>query len=367
MSNTRELLEKVSGSVINTSTSAGAGNIGAGGGGILKPRQANRFIDYLFDQSVLMKTARIVRMNAPSVEIDKVDIGTRIMRKATEATDDGVNANPTFTKISMTTVKLRLDWEITVEGLEDNIEGDSLEDHIASLMARQTANDLEDLYINGDTALTSDALLKSLAGFKVLARATGVVVDAAGGNLTRSVFDKALRALPNKYLQRRAQLAFSTSSSLVQDYIWSLSLDATANSGYNPGAGSGTTGSGFGAPAPGSLLGDAIVNQGMGGGAGGGNGPNYINGIRPFGIPLLEVPLYPETETGTYTAASGNHGIVELTFPQNRIIGIQRDITVYREFKPKKDTIEYTQFIRVANQIENTAAYVHVRNVKVRS
>jgi len=343
----RDLLEKV----INTT------QIGAGAGGILKPRQANRFIDYLFDQSVLMKTARIVRMNAPTIEIDKVDIGQRIMRKATEGTDTTSNADPTFSKVSMTTVKLRLDWELTTEGLEDNIEGDSLEDHVASLMARQTANDLEDLYINGDTS-SADLLLKALNGFKVLARTSGVVVDAAGGNLTRSVFDKALRALPNKYLQRRSQLAFSTSSSLLQDYIWSLSLDATANNGNLVGSGNGAS--------AGTSMGDAIVNQGMGG-AGGGGDANYVGGIRPFGIPLLEVPLYPETETGTYTAASGNHGIVELTFPQNRIIGIQRDITVYREFKPKKDTIEYTQFIRVANQIENAAAYVHVRNVKVRS
>jgi hypothetical protein len=336
----RDLLEKV----VNTT------QIGAGGGGILKPRQANRFIDYLFDQSVLMKTARIVRMNAPTVEIDKVDIGQRIMRKATEGTDDGSNTDPTFSKISMTTVKLRLDWELTTEGLEDNIEGDSLEDHVASLMARQTANDLEDLYIHGNTALTGDPLLKSLDGFRKLGRTNGVVVDAAGANLTRSVFDKALRAMPNKYLQRRAQLAFSTSSSLLQDYIFSLSLDVAATGG----------------PSAGSVLGDAIVNQGLGG-AQGGAGINYVNGIRPFGIPLLEVPLYEETEAGSYTGASGNHGVVELTFPQNRIIGIQRDIVVYREFKPKKDTIEYTQFIRVANQIENAAAYVHVRNVKVRS
>jgi len=352
----RDLLEKV----INTT------QIGAGSGGLLKPRQANRFIDYLFDQSVLMKTARIVRMNAPTIEIDKVDIGQRIMRKATEGTDDGSAADPTFTKVSMTTVKLRLDWELTTEGLEDNIEGDSLEDHVASLMARQTANDLEDLYINGSTALTGEPLLKALNGFKVLARASGVVVDAAGGNLTRSIFDKALRALPNKYLQRRSQLAFATSSSLLQDYIFSLSLDASANATYNPGGGAGVTGSAFGGT-PNSALGDAIVNQGMGGGTGGGAGTAYVNGIRPFGIPMIEIPLFPETEAGTYTAASGNHGVVELTFPQNRIIGIQRDITVYREFKPKKDTIEYTQFIRVANQIENAAAYVHVRNVKVRS
>ena len=336
----KDLLEKV----INTT------QIGAGSGGILNAKQANRFIDFVFDQSVLMKTARIVRMNEPTVDIDKVDIGQRIMRKATEGTDDGSNADPTFSKVSMTTVKLRLDWELTTEGLEDNIEGDSLEDHVASLMARQTANDLEDLLIHGDTTQTSEPLIKSLNGWRKLARTNGVVVDAAGANLTRSVFDAALRDMPNKYLQRRSQLAWSTSSSLLQDYIWSLTLDVGAN----------------GAPSPGSVMGDAIVNAGLGGAQGGAT-TGYVAGLRPFGISLLEVPLYEETETGTYTGASGNHGVLELTFPNNRIVGMQRDIVVYREFKPKKDAIEYTQFVRVACQIENAAAYVHVRNVKVRS
>lgn len=336
----KDLLEKV----VSTT------QIGAGGGGILNAKQANRFLDYLFDQSVLMKTARIVRMNEPTIDIDKVDVGKRIMKKATEGTDTGVNTDPTFTKISMTTVKLRLDWELTTEGLEDNIEGDSLEDHVASLMARQTSNDLEDLYIHGDTG-SGNALLMALDGFRKRARASGVVYDAAGANLTRSVFDAALRKMPNKYLQRRNQLVWSTSSSLLQDYLWSLTLDVA----------------GTGGPSAGSTLGDAIVNQGLGGATGGGNGTAYVGGVRPFGIPLLEVPLYEETEAGSYTGAAGNHGVVELTFPQNRIIGIQRDIVVYREFKPKKDAIEYTQFIRVANQIENAAAYVHARNVKVRS
>lgn len=338
----RELLEKV----VSTT------QIGAGGGGVLKPQQANRFLDYLVEQSVLLNDVRVVRMNNPTVEIDKVNVGTRIMRKATEAVDDGTNVDPTFTKISMTTVKLRLDWELSTEGLEDNIEGTSLEDHVASLMARQTANDLEDLALHGDTT-SPDALLKSLNGYIKRARSDATVVDAAGANLTRSLFDRALRNLPNKYLQRRSSLSWYTSSSLIQDYIWSLT------NGSDTGLG------GTGAPSPGSNLGDLIVNAGTGAGSGGGSA--VVQGIRPFGITLKEVPLMTETETGTYSGASGSHGIVELTFPDNRIWGIQRDIVVYREFKPKKDTIEYTQFIRVANQIENAEAYVHMRNVKVRS
>ena len=339
----RELLEKV----VSTT------QLGAGGGGVLTPRQSNGFLDFVVEQSVLLNDVRVVRMNAPTVDIDKVNVGTRIMRKATEAVDDGNNVDPTFSKISMTTVKLRLDWELSTEGLEDNIEGTSLEDHVASLLARQTANDLEDLAINGDTT-SADPLLKALNGYTARARSAATVVDAAGANLTRSLFDKGLRNLPNKYLQRRSELSWYTSSSLVQDYLWSLSTTGTAG-----------IIDGLGAPSPGSTLGDIIVNAGTGGASGGGNA--VIQGIRPFGIALKEVPLYNETEAGSYSGAAGNHGIVELTFPNNRIWGIQRDVVIYREFKPKKDTIEYTQFIRVANQIENAEAYVHVKNVKVRS
>jgi hypothetical protein len=322
-------------------------DISGGGGGLLKPAQSNRFLDYLYEQSVLVRDARFIRMNNPTMEIDKVSVGTRLLKKATEATDDGVNKVPTFTKISLTTVKLRLDWEMSTEGLEDNIEGDSLEDHVASLMARQTANDLEDLYIHGDTT-SANALLVALDGFRKIARARGHVVDAAGANLTRSIFDRALRNLPNKYLQRRNALRWYTSSSLLQDYLWSLTLDVAAT----------------GASSPGSTFGDSIVNAGFSGAQGGAAG---LAGVRPFGIGLLEVPLMEETEAGDYTNASGNHGVVELTFPDNRIVGVQRDIVVYREFKPKKDTIEFTLYTRVANQIEDENSYVHVKNVKVRS
>jgi len=54
---------------------------------------------------------------------------------------------------------------------------------------------------------------------------------------------------------------------------------------------------------------------------------------RVLGVPVLEVPYYPA-------------GFVDLTFPQNRIWGFQRDITVNRFYVPKKDTVEYTVFVR---------------------
>jgi hypothetical protein len=319
-------------------------------GGLMKPAQSNRFIDFVIDQSVLMQNSRVVRMRTPQMEIDKTSVGTRLLAKATEATDTAANAAVTFTKVSLSTVKLRLDWALSTESLEDNIEGPSLEDHIAQIMARQTANDMDDLFINGNTS-SANSLLKALDGFIKLATASGRTVDEAGNNVSRSTYDRILRNLPTKYLQRRNELKFFSGSGVVQDSIYSLG---------NPNSATDAT---AGAPSPGSLVGDMAFLQG----SMRGNGGPGATGLSPFGIPLVEVPLMPETASGDYSGAAGSHGFLELTFPNNRVIGIHRDITVYRQFKPKTDTIEYTQYMRVASNIENADSYVIAKNVKLRT
>lgn len=324
--------------------------VGNDSGGLLKPAQSNRFLDFVIDQSVLMQNSRIVRMRTPQMEIDKLSIGTRLLSKATEATDTGSNAAVTFSKVSISTVKLRLDWAVSTESLEDNIEGASLEDHIAQVMARQTANDLDDLFINGNTS-SNNGLIKALDGFIKLAKTNGRTVDEAGNNVSRATYDRILRNLPTKYLQRRNELKFFTGSGVVQDTIYSLG---------NPNSATAAT---AGAPAPMSQVGEMAFLQGTMRG----NGGPGSTGISPFGIPLVEIPLMPETVAGDYSPTSGSHGYVELTFPNNRIIGIHRDITVYRQFKPKTDTIEYTQFMRVGSNIENADSYVIGKNVKLRS
>jgi len=291
-----------------------------------------------------------VRMRTPTMDIDKVSVGTRLMAKATEASDTGSNAAVTFTKVSLSSVKLRLDWELSTESLEDNIEGASLEDHLAQVMARQTANDLDDLLINGNTS-SNNGLLKALNGFNKLALAGGVVVDEAGNNVSRATYDRVLRNMPTKYLQRRSELRFFSGAGVVQDTSFSL---------QNPNSATAAT---AGAPAPGSTYGEqAFMNGSIRA-----NGGPGATGLSPYGVPLIEIPLMPETVAGDYSPTSGYHGYVELTFPNNRVIGLHRDITVYRQFQPKTDTIEYTQFMRVANNIENLDSYVIAKNVKLRT
>ena len=325
-------------------SAAGTVHVGreAGNGGLLNPEQSARFLDYMFDATVIGKVARTVRMRADTTEIDRMSVGERLMTLATEGDNTGSNAAVTFSKISLTTKKLRLDWELSTESLEDNIEGADLEDHIARMMATQAGNDIEDLVLNGDTA-SSTTFLTAFDGVVKKAKTSGRVVDAAGAEVSRAVFNSALKAMPRKYKQRRNDLRFLAGSNLIQDFLYKNSITAgTAN--------------------PEDIASSVIRGQQVALG-----GPAGFVAPFAFGIPIVEVPLLPETQTGTHTGASGSHGDIHLTFPNNVVIGIKRDVTVYRFFWPKKDSIEYTMFTRVGTQIEQADCWVVVKNVKVAS
>ncbi len=285
------------------STTGGTGvHVGSenGNGGLLNPEQSARFLDYMFDATVIGKVARTVRMKSDTTEIDRIGVGEKLMKLATEGDDTAANSAVTFSKISLTTKKLRLDWELSTESLEDNIEGPDLEDHIARMMATQAGNDIEDVLLNGNTALTSDALYK-------------------------------------------ADLRFLAGSNLIQDFLYANSIGTNQTIPQDI--------------ASSIIRGDV---QPLSGPAG------YVAPYA-FGIPIVEVPLLPETQTGDYSGATGSHGDIHLTFPNNVVIGVKRDVTVYRFFWPRKDSIEYTLYTRVGVQIEQADAWVVVKNVKVAS
>ena len=55
-------------------------------GGILLPEQARRFIDYVWDATVLAKDGRRVTMRANTMELEKVNVGERVIRAAARIT-----------------------------------------------------------------------------------------------------------------------------------------------------------------------------------------------------------------------------------------------------------------------------------------
>jgi len=341
------ILEKAaaSGTVLSPLVSPGdmtaQGNSGDDGG-VLNPEQSRQFIDYIFDEMVLANDGRRVVMKANTMEVDKVRVGSRLVAKATQAEQTGSNSAPAFTKIELTTTKFRLDYELSTESLEDNIEGQQLEDHIVRLMATQFGNDLEDIAINGRPATSGDGTYNNtLAGFirqtldtaytgaheAAAAAATMTSIweatpdsgDGSVATLSLEAIEAVYNALPRKFKARRQDLKFYMNSKHLQELISALRSVGSVPEQVA------------------TRVIDGVLPQ-----IGGPAGAQYMI----FGLPVLEVPLYPDN-------------YVDLTLPSNRIWGFQRDVTVHREFKPKKDTVEYTVYVRMGVALEEKSAIAY--------
>lgn len=295
---------------------------GTDGGGVLKPDQSRQFIDYVWDAMVWSKEGRRVTLKANTAELNKLGVGERIIKAAKQAEDTGKNQNVKFSKIELKTTKVRLDWEVSTEALEDNLEGASLEDHIARLMAQQFGQDLEDLAINAD-ASTADGFHDILGydGFleQYKSAVTEVTWDDEGGPITVETYQALIKAIPRKFRGIKSNLVFYASTDAF--------LETVNNLGSK-----------------GNLVSETLRESVVSGAA-----PSTIGApvrYRVLGLPLVEVPLLGDPGSK----------VVVLTFPQNNIWGFQRDITVHREFQPKKDTTEYTVYARFGIAIEETNA-----------
>jgi hypothetical protein len=300
-------------------------------GGILAPEQARRFIDYVWDGTVLAKDGRRVTMRANTIELEKVNVGERVIRAAAQADPAFTNAGATFTKVELTTKKIRLDWEVSTEALEDNIEGGALEDHLVRLMTNAFANDIEDLAING-VGVGGTAFTSIMEGFVHKVKTDGdaheAVVTVANNEWTTDVMQNIILAMPRKYRALKNNLKFYAGTDAFQGIVKNNGTLADA-------------------------IAEAFVNKGPGTEA---NRQAYLDGqaqtfggartTRVLGIDVQEVPYYPAD-------------YVDLTFPQNRVWGFQRDITVNRQYVPKKDTIEYTVFVRFGLQWEELDAVAY--------
>jgi hypothetical protein len=321
----------------NTATAAFGSTTGANAvnptgvsGGILAPEQARRFIDYVWDATVLAKDGRKVTMRANTMEIEKVNVGERVIRAAAQGAPDYTNVGATFSKVELTTKKIRLDWEVSTESLEDNIEGAALEDHLVRLMTNAFANDIEDLAING-VGSGNDAFLSIMPGFVAQVNqvqgndAHEAAVTVANNEWTTAAMQNIILAMPRKYRAIKSNLKFYAGTDAFQGIVKNNGTLADA-------------------------VAEAFATRTAGTPA---NRQDYLDGnaqtvgnsrtTRVLGVDVLEVPYYPA-------------GYVDLTFPANRVWGFQRDITVNREYKPKKDTIEYTVFVRFGIQWEELDA-----------
>jgi hypothetical protein len=296
--------------------------------------QADRFIRMTQNESVLLSggLARVVPVDNPKSRLSKISFSGPVTEKATENTDSGNVVEPTYSFVDYDTEKVRSAVDITTEVYEENMEGGAHRDTIMSELAVRVGHDFEQLAILGDaTTYAADAsatgrLLRTFDGWYLKSQSANVV-DINGATISRSVFSEMIRAMPNVYKQRKQELRFFCSPSIVQDYRDQLASRNTD-------------------------LGDMALQ---------GSAP-----LQAYGVPIIEVPIFPEN-LDRFGGSEGwtDSSFIWLTFPQNLIMIISRELELYWEFKPRKDAWEATIYAKIGAQLENTDALVLGHSIRI--
>lgn len=294
-------------------------------GGLLNPEQNDTFVRTLLDQPTVLRNVRTVPMNAPTMKINKIGFGTRMLRAALQtepgALDAGGNDRyvrsadrykPTTSKVQLDTQEVIAEVRIPYEVLEDNIERGNMTDTILALIAERAALDLEELVIKGDTSLSgSDAYLGLMDG--VLKLINTHTVDASGVTSYVNLFNTIKKTMPTKYRRNLAVQRFITSMDFESDYRVQVALRN-------------------------SILGDTVLA---------GNDP-----LPVLGVPLIGAALMPTTN-------------IIFTNPQNIIFGVQRNIRIEQDRDIRSREVVIVLTARVALQIEEVDAAVIATNVGV--
>jgi hypothetical protein len=372
--------------------------------GKLNPQQANKFIDYVFDETMLKNNARTIKFNPEQLDIDKIGVGRRVAMPATEAVAPTHRRGVTTSKISLNPKEIIVPFEISDRFKEVNIEGENVEDHIIRMMAKSLGNNLEELYLLGDllgmadyedniyspgstTSVIKDNYLAMFDGWMRKADG-GNTVDIGGAAVGAGVFALAKRKMPTKFRKVIKDLRFFMSADLAQLYAEKLSTRATK-------------------------LGDDALNM---------DAPPPVYGIPIVPVPLMpfypkvvehvtlgiagapialrykpirsgteivtdqtlaEVPAVPYNTTTHYTMDYTNGTIAAkaplataavkityeampqalLTHMENFIVGIGRDIRIEKDRDIYKRTNQYAISAAISVQIEEASAIVKAYNI----
>ena len=338
----------------------------------LTEEEADRFIDYMVDESAMKQYARVVRMKLPQKNIRAVGFGSgRFLYPSDEFNESKYKKQWAQNKIQLQTIKARGCLAIYDDDLED-IRGVTSEaawkNGLMKIIAKKMANELEEVAYMGNTgtspnSFAADDLRGQLMGWRYQINNSALstdtyynaavpggakIMNACEGGESGNEFDlagkiaerdtsapyewefkymKMIKNMPSLYKANNGlkNMVFLNNDLVTMDYVTALQSRATT-------------------------MGDAAFKDG--------------SPFSYFSVPIADIPLMP-TNLGTATTygtlGGGSYTDAILTPKNNLIIGIQRDIKLETQ-RVAADEATYLYYsIRFDVKIENTNAVVFVR------
>jgi hypothetical protein len=267
-------------------------------GGLLVTEQAVEFFQLATLESRLLSMASVKTTENPSTEMPKIGFTGEVLHPATEGEAVGVNerAAPVHGKTTFTPKTFIAEARTSYESVEDNIIRGQFPNFIKGLLAKAIARDMEKVIIQGDTAGSGSALMKSMDGLIKLA--TSHPVAGGGARLSKTILTKMLRAMPEEYEQNEDRWIYVTNKNAAIDY-WDSFADRQTSGGdearKGPPAGSQKAGS-YGYHA---------------------------------GHEIISLPLWPRNLTGT--GGTLDHTTCMLLDPKNVGVVFRRDVSIETE------------------------------------
>ncbi|MFA2589978.1 phage major capsid protein [Bacillus mobilis] len=283
-------------------------------GGLMNPEQADTFLRMVQSAPTILKDSRFVQMASDTRKIEKIGFGSRILRPGVEGKvlADADRSAPATSTITLNAKEVIAEVHITYDTLENNIEGNNLQNTIMQMLAERAALDIEELILNGDKT-SADPYLALLDGLRKQAKSH--VVDHAAGAFSKDVFKKAYKAVPAKYLRSPKDWKFYTSHGLEVEW-----KDQVAGRQTN--------------------LGDFSLQGGL---------------ASAYGVPVDGIAmLQPYTDT-TNTVSD-----ILLTHPKNIVVGMSRNIRIEvdKDIRARKFIIVLTAKMDTKFEEEDAVAKV---------
>jgi len=330
----------------------------------LTPKEADHFLDCIYDESVMKNYARFIKMTKPVQYVRHIGFGEGKFLYPSDTFDESKYKKQwVHNRITLTAKTLRGCAPIYDDDITDNIEGVKYKAHLMEMIAKKIANEMEYANYMGDThsynawcdddieslwdgwryiinnSQSGDAYYNKVCGAADIKEAceegSGADFTLAGGIAEQDdeapynwefKYHHLIKNMPSKYKSIGLKnFVFLNSDLVTQDYIAALSARATA-------------------------LGDAV----------------FTGAITPqYGrIPIVDVPLMP-TNLGTAPdygiIGAGDYTDVILTPNKNLIIGIMLDIQIEPERSAADRCTYYFYTLRGCCAIENVNAVVFLK------
>lgn len=202
------LIQKIVRDTITTGTLAS--------GGLLPDDVADAFLTAFEEQTEFSRLHSWRRVDTTSGKINKLTIGSRILRAMSENTNPTETQSVDTTQVSYDNEDVRLDYEITEKTIRQNIAKEGFETLVFNGMSEQYSVDIGDMAWNGDTDVdpeATDALFLVINdGWlkKLPAEGAGAVAGAAinDGDIHPDHFYEAVDQLTEKWAKRLNEFKF---------------------------------------------------------------------------------------------------------------------------------------------------------------